>query len=848
MSSRVIVKNLPAHATEQRLKELFAAAGEVTDCRLKTTKAGRSRNFGFVGFRQESEAAEAVKQLNKSFFDTARLSVELAFAPGSEQISRPWSRYAAGSSAHEKEQGAQKDGAEAADEKKKKAAKEKAEKETQKAGAAARKKAMLAAGKKAKKIETAAVKSTKAGVSANRVHMEFDTSDEDDVAEPKEVKEVIPVRDTTDSAFDDDLDDLAYLRKKTSAAPLEEAAVPPQESPEKEEEETGGKKKKKKLKKRPAAAAALSDDDGDGKLDAATPGAPEAAAAAEEKQDADFAGDNNLEDPSERLYVTNIPYGTTEDELQKHFAKLGEVSSIWLCKEEDTLKSRGFGYVTYVFPESAVRARAELDMKSFQGRMLRIASAKSRPEPEIKEVVGQTKGSTYKKKLQERKKRVDAHLEHTWNLLYVSSSAATDAASAQLGVKKSELIGKDAENAALTAALAETSVIQQTKQWLRREGIRVDAFEQTGASLAQSKAIESQTGKRRDDTFIVKHLPAGARDDELRERFSKFGEMVRCSLAPAGTVAIVQYTDKEHAKRAFQKTAFSRYRTVPLYLEWAPDDVFSGDRVTDENTSSNAKGVDDENDDDEENAAAPQGCLFVKNLNFSTTDAVLKSAFSGCKGFRTATVMRKKAAVSKDSEGKEALGLSMGYGFVEFDTPDNAKEAIKRKQNIVVENHTLTLQVSNRREQQGGGGGRSAQVKKKAVVNSERLCVRNLAFETTRKELSKLFGAYGSVTAVRLPKKADYTGHRGFAFVDFASKSEAASAFEALQHTHLYGRRMVIEPAEVTKTDVGSVQEAAQKRQAAQELKSESKRRKQSGVLNTSSGGGDSATFKEAFT
>ena len=49
----------------------------------------------------------------------------------------------------------------------------------------------------------------------------------------------------------------------------------------------------------------------------------------------------------------------------------------------------------------------------------------------------------------ERRKKVDAHLEHTWNLLYVSANAAADAASAQLGMSKSELFGKDAENAAV---------------------------------------------------------------------------------------------------------------------------------------------------------------------------------------------------------------------------------------------------------------------------------------------------------------------------------------------------------------------------------------------------------------
>ena len=55
---------------------------------------------------------------------------------------------------------------------------------------------------------------------------------------------------------------------------------------------------------------------------------------------------------------------------------------------------------------------------------------------------------------EERKKKVDAHLEHTWNLLYVSASSAADAASAQLGVAKSQLFGKDAENAAVPPRIA----------------------------------------------------------------------------------------------------------------------------------------------------------------------------------------------------------------------------------------------------------------------------------------------------------------------------------------------------------------------------------------------------------
>jgi len=100
--SRVIVKNLPKHASEERLREHFAAVGEVTDCRLKRTKDGVSRQFAFVGFRREADAKAAVKGLHQTFFDTGKISVEAAHAPGSGSLARPWSRYAAGSTAHAK--------------------------------------------------------------------------------------------------------------------------------------------------------------------------------------------------------------------------------------------------------------------------------------------------------------------------------------------------------------------------------------------------------------------------------------------------------------------------------------------------------------------------------------------------------------------------------------------------------------------------------------------------------------------------------------------------------------------------------------------------------------------------
>jgi hypothetical protein len=122
-------------------------------------------------------------------------------------------------------------------------------------------------------------------------------------------------------------------------------------------------------------------------------------------------------------------------------------------------------------------------------------------------------------------------------------------------------------------------------------------------------------------------------------------------------------------------------------------------------------------------------------------------------------------------------------------------------------------------------------------VHTCRLCVRNVAFEATTKDLRKLFGAYGRIVAVRLPTKMAASGdastgirkqHRGFAFVEFTSRAEMAKAYEALQSTHLYGRKLVLEPAAMEDGSVDAARAKAMRREeiASGVVATESKRRR----------------------
>jgi RNA recognition motif-containing protein len=78
---------------------------------------------------------------------------------------------------------------------------------------------------------------------------------------------------------------------------------------------------------------------------------------------------------SKKLYVGNLSFTTTEEELKTLFAQFGEVKSVAVIKDRDTGRSRGFGFVEMENPEAAV---AGTNGKDFGGRTLTVNEARER--------------------------------------------------------------------------------------------------------------------------------------------------------------------------------------------------------------------------------------------------------------------------------------------------------------------------------------------------------------------------------------------------------------------------------------------------------------------------------------
>jgi cold-inducible RNA-binding protein len=77
-----------------------------------------------------------------------------------------------------------------------------------------------------------------------------------------------------------------------------------------------------------------------------------------------------------KLYVGNLPYETTESDLQALFEGAGQVSAINLVRDRTTGQARGFAFVEMSDAEGARKAISELDRHQFGGRSLTVNEAK----------------------------------------------------------------------------------------------------------------------------------------------------------------------------------------------------------------------------------------------------------------------------------------------------------------------------------------------------------------------------------------------------------------------------------------------------------------------------------------
>lgn len=82
------------------------------------------------------------------------------------------------------------------------------------------------------------------------------------------------------------------------------------------------------------------------------------------------------------MYISNLSFHTTDEDLRKLFAQYGAVSSAKVITDRDTGRSRGFGFVEMESSKEASEAMKNLDNKEIEGRPISVAVARERESKE----------------------------------------------------------------------------------------------------------------------------------------------------------------------------------------------------------------------------------------------------------------------------------------------------------------------------------------------------------------------------------------------------------------------------------------------------------------------------------
>lgn len=749
--------------SEEKLRNIFGTKGTITDLQLKYTPDGKFRQFCFVGYSSEAEAQAAIKHFDNTCIQTSRVRVESCAALGSEEKPQSWSKYAKDSKKNLEKLKEAALPKEKNREKQKKQSKvneilgkhkdDPAFQEFLEAHDKTRSLWANDAGlNAAQEINASDDEAEAPAIATTRDDSGVDADEGDEGAEEEEAPEEVEEQ---AKLAEKPISDLEYMKSlmasktnetKEATTTTKATKVKPDKSnlelftikihnvpyntkrqdvvkffkplkphsvrlPSKvhgfcyvgfktEKDMAKGMLKNKSFIK--GKQVFFSDFTEKNKVTKANRNGGEGVAqeaatptnAKWKQQHESLRSEENIGD-SGRIFFRNLAYTTTEEELQKLFEQFGPVVEVNLPVDKVTRQIKGFGTVTYLMPEHAVKAFNALDGSDFHGRLLHLLPGKELDNAEDAQAEEEnTAGLSFKQK-KALKLKQNAQKPIGWNTLFLGANAVADLLAKQFKTSKETILdtSEGGSSAAVRLALGETQIVIEMKKFLEEEGVRLSAFDEP-------------TQKRSKTVILAKNLPAATEVADLSPIFSKFGPIGRIVLPPSGVTALIEYCEPSEARQAFKKLAYSKFKNVPLFLEWAPEDTFTrtlnGEAIipkTEPKVEVKEEGkpaaepepepeepVAEDADDEPE----PDTTIFLRNLNFKTVMETVRDHFQHLGSVHTVEIAKRKDPQNPRQQN------SLGYGFIQFKKAAVAARALKEMQLTKIDGNLVELKRSDR--------------------------------------------------------------------------------------------------------------------------------------------------------
>uniref|UniRef100_A0A8C2ANN3 Nucleolin n=1 Tax=Cyprinus carpio TaxID=7962 RepID=A0A8C2ANN3_CYPCA len=281
---------------------------------------------------------------------------------------------------------------------------------------------------------------------------------------------------------------------------------------------------------------------------------------------------------------------------------------------------------------------------------------------------------------------------------------------------------------------------------LMGQPVKLDKAKSKEDSQDSKKACRRQHAR----TLFVKNLPYSITQEELQEVFEQATD-IRIPMGSNGSsrgIAYLEFKSEAIAEKTMEEAQGSDVQGRSIIIDFTGEKSRQGSRTV----------------------GQANKILVVNNLSFSANEESLQSVFEKAVSIRV----------------PQNNGRPKGFAFLEFESVEDAKEALENCNNTEIEGRSIRLEFSQNDRDRSSGGGRGGSGPTKTLF------VKGLSEDTTDHSLKEAFE--GAVNA-RIVTDRETGSSKGFGFVDFDSEGDCKAAKEAMDDGEIDGNRVTLDYA-----------------------------------------------------
>ncbi|XP_028789976.1 polyadenylate-binding protein 7-like [Neltuma alba] len=360
------------------------------------------------------------------------------------------------------------------------------------------------------------------------------------------------------------------------------------------------------------------------------------------------------------LYVGDLHPDVSDGQLFEVFSEFKSLTSVRICRDSSTGKSLCYGYVNFTSPQDATRALEVKNHSKLKGKMIRVMWSHRDPEARKNGIA-----NVFVKNLAEPIDNAGLHelFQNFGKIL--SSKVVTFEDGKSKGYGFIQFESEDSANAAIEKLNGST---------VRDKQIYVGKF------VKKSERFLPGPDSKFTNLFM-KNLDPEITEELLQETFAPFGKIVNMAIAKdrngvSKGFGFVNYDNPDDAKRAMETMHGSRLGSKIIYVARAQKKA-EREKILHHQFQEKRK---------EQILKYKGSNIYVKNIGDDVSDEELRDHFSSCGTITSAKVMR------------DDKGISKGFGFVCFSTPEEANKAVNNFHGCKFHRKPLYVAIAQRKE------------------------------------------------------------------------------------------------------------------------------------------------------